>query len=1090
MPRRIPEAELERLKSEVSLEQLVRAHGVELVRRGKDLYGLCPLHEDTNRSLVVSPAKNLWNCLACQIGGSVLDWVMKTQKVSLPHAIEILRAGAPKLGKKAGWAKRKSTSRKLPVLAPVGLEDQALLQRVVDFYHQTLKETTEAQEFLERRGLGDSRLVEHFQLGFANRTLGYRLPTRDSEAGRELRGGLQRLGVLRESGHEHLRGSLVVPLTDEHGRVVNLYGRKVGKVKSSDHLYLPGPQRGVFNREALAHSEEIILCESILDACTFWAADLRNVTCTYGAKGLHEDLRQAFQAAGTQRVLIAYDRDEAGEAGARKVAEELMAMGIAAYRIHFPRGMDANEYALKVTPAKRSLALVVRHAEWMGEGAEPPREAAATGEATEEDADTGEAAEEEVVGGGEPEAPPEATVPVVAAVATSEEAEPPDLPASTAPPDPPPPPASPLPLEPPLPSSAALPPPAAPPASEPAGPPVYRVPPRELPPELTSHGEEHRAQLGDRCYRIRGLAQNAETRVMRINLHVKRQKPPVLPVGAGFHAETLDLYLPRPRDAFARRAAQDLGVEESTILRDLGVLLGLLEDAQEEEREAATESQAQVPEMSDLEREEALEFLRSPDLLGCILEDYRRLGVVGEETNKLVGYVAAISRKLRSPLAIVIQSSSAAGKSSLQDAVLQFVPREERVSYSAMTGQSLFYMSGTDLKHKVLAIAEEEGAQRASYALKLLQSEGELTIASTGKDATSGRLTTHEYHVEGPVMIFLTTTAIDMDEELMNRCLVLTVDEGREQTRAIHQLQRESQTLDGVFASEERDDILRTHRNAQRLLRPLRVVNPYAHELTFQDHQTRCRRDHTKYLGLIQALALLHQYQREVKTERRGEKEVTYVEVRREDIAAADRLLGEILGRSLDELPPQTRRLLAGITEMVQARCDAQGNRREEVRFTRREVRQYTGVGDTQARVHMKRLEELEYLLVHAGGRGQSLVYELLVPDGEDQADAHPTDYDPNLAGQEPNLAGGWRPQSGEVAGPKRGGGGPPKPAPGAAKKKKESDSSQNAHLEGELPARRSGSGRRSGRARRGRAAGASRAAGANGSRPPTEPTP
>ena len=88
-------------------------------------------------------------------------------------------------------------------------------------------------------------------------------------------------------------------------------------------------------------------------------------------------------------------------------------------------------------------------------------------------------------------------------------------------------------------------------------------------------------------------------------------------------------------------------------------------------------------------------------------------------------------------------------------------------------------MGETDLKHRILAIAEEEGAERATYALKLLQSEGELTIASTGKDPATGRLVTHEYRVEGPVMIFLTTTAIDIDEELLNRCIVLTVDEDR-----------------------------------------------------------------------------------------------------------------------------------------------------------------------------------------------------------------------------------------------------------------------------------------------------------------------
>ena len=125
-----------------------------------------------------------------------------------------------------------------------------------------------------------------------------------------------------------------------------------------------------------------------------------------------------------------------------------------------------------------------------------------------------------------------------------------------------------------------------------------------------------------------------------------------------------------------------------------------------------------------------------------------------------------------------------------------------------MTGQSLYYMGQQNLKHKILAIVEEEGAERASYALKLLQSERELSIASTGKDPETGRLVTHEYRVEGPVMILLTTTAVEVEEELLNRCLVLTVDEEREQTKKIHRMQREAQTLSGLLARQDRDALL------------------------------------------------------------------------------------------------------------------------------------------------------------------------------------------------------------------------------------------------------------------------------------------
>ncbi|MGH8276300.1 MAG: DNA primase, partial [Steroidobacteraceae bacterium] len=306
------------------------------------------------------------------------------------------------------------------------------------------------------------------------------------------------------------------------------------------------------------------------------------------------------------------------------------------------------------------------------------------------------------------------------------------------------------------------------------------------------------------------------------------------------------------------------------------------------------------------------------------------------------------------------------------------------VQYSAMTGQSLFYMGERDLKHKILALAEEAGAARASYALKLLQSEGALSIASTGKDPETGKLVTHEYRVEGPVMIFSTTTAIDADEELLNRCLTLAVDESREQTRAIHRLQRHKRTLEGLFARQARERLLRQHRNAQRLLRPLAVRNPYADQLTFPDERTRLRRDHEKYLTLIDTLALLHQYQRPVRTVEHDGECIEYVEVTLDDIELANHLAHEALGRSLDELSPQTRGLLELVTTMVSERCAAQRITRADHRFSRRDVREYTGWSDFQVKTHMRKLEELEYVLVHRGGRGQSFVYELLY-DGAGQ---------------------------------------------------------------------------------------------------------
>jgi DNA primase len=542
--------------------------------------------------------------------------------------------------------------------------------------------------------------------------------------------------------------------------------------------------------------------------------------------------------------------------------------------------------------------------------------------------------------------------------------------------------------------------------------------PLDVPVEIS--GDEVTITQGDRRYRVLGLEKNTSLGILRLNVLVTR--------GERLHVDTFDLYSSRHRVMYSKQAGEELGIKEEIVSRDLGRMLWKLEELQRQRIQKALEPRKEEVQLSEDERTAAMELLRDPRLLERILEDFERCGMVGEETNKLVSYLAATSRLLESPLAILVQSSSAAGKSALMEAVLAFLPEEQQVQYSAMTGQSLFYMGESDLKNKVLGIVEEEGALRAAYALKLLQSEGVLTIASTGKDATTGRLITHQYRVEGPVMLFLTTTAIDLDEELLNRCLVLTVDEERAQTQAIHRKQREAQTIEGLLARHEREEVLRVHRNAQRLLKPVLVVNPYARELTFLDSRTRTRRDHMKYLTLIRAIALLHQHQRSRKTVTHNGKALEYIEVALDDIATANRLAHEVLGRSLDELPPQTRRLLLFVEEMVSAECARQKIERTDFRFSRKDVRTFTKWSDSQLKRHLHRLEELEYLLVHHGGRGQSLVYELVF---EGQGDSGKPmlpglieiekltgyGYDANKSGLEGEKSGSSLPQVRGVSG-------------------------------------------------------------------------
>lgn len=676
--------------------------------------------------------------------------------------------------------------------------------------------------------------------------------------------------------------------------------------------------------------------------------------------------------APVKRVILAFPSTKGSHAAVDALTAQLTELGIDTYRIAFPGSMDANAFALAHPPAGDSLGEAIRKATWLGKG-QAPSNASAPAESIDTPASSvgsnrGPATNDTSSETKQENNTAEATVPDV----------PDALPAR-----------------------------------------VLPAPASDLTAEIKD--DDIILSIEDRRYRVRGLNKNRSVDQLKVNLLISKHDC--------LHVDTLDLYAAKARRHYIAQASQELGETQDTIKHDLAKVILKLEALQDQYLQQTSKPPVTEIVLSKRDKDEAMALLQAPDLIRRILHDYAQCGVVGEDTNKLIGYLAAISRKLDKPLAVIIQSTSAAGKSALMESVLAFVPEEERVQYSAVTGQSLFYMDENSLKHKMLILAEVEGASRAAYSLKILQSEGQLCIASTGKDPNSGRHVTREYKVEGQVMIFSTTTSIDIDEELLNRCLILSVDEDRTQTRAIHDYQRFEETLSGLHVSQVRDDILRVHRNAQRLLKPLKVVNPYAEQLTFLDDKTRTRRDHKKYLTLIRSIALLHQYQREVKQTYVNGKQVRYVEATLEDIALANQLAHEVLGRSLDELPPQTRRLLRLIDDMVTQYAQSVHRDRCALRFTRRDVRAYTGWGDTQLKVHLKRLEALEYLLIHRGGRGRQIVYELLYnhegQDGRpfvmglvDVATLTPVATQADPAGTATTQSGASRPPVGAVSPP------------------------------------------------------------------------
>jgi DNA primase catalytic core len=222
----VPPEVKERIKREVSVQRLAEARGIKLHRSGRSLMGLCPFHDDRNPSLSIDAAKNEWHCFGCDRKGDVIEWVKCAEGVSFHRALELLKRDyVPS----AGPVVKVATVPKLPPLIDPTADDKKLLGVVVDYYNRTLQDSPEAKRYLLKRGLESSEIIDRFKLGYANRTLSLHLPASNRLAGDAQRARLKALGVIRNQtpGHEHFNGSLVVPVFNLAGDVVEMYGRKI-----------------------------------------------------------------------------------------------------------------------------------------------------------------------------------------------------------------------------------------------------------------------------------------------------------------------------------------------------------------------------------------------------------------------------------------------------------------------------------------------------------------------------------------------------------------------------------------------------------------------------------------------------------------------------------------------------------------------------------------------------------------------------------------------------------------------------------------------------------------------------------------------
>jgi DNA primase catalytic core len=855
-------ADLARLKASVDLMAVAQSRGVKLTKQGRDYVGLCPFHQEKTPSFHVTPAKNLFHCLGCDAGGSVIDFIMRLDSLDKSQAVAWLKEQS------GGVFKRKPAPVSAPEKPLQPRDAAALLQRVVAFYSKTFRKDRKGHDYLTGRKLSEAALFDVFQVGYSNGTLHKALP----KSG-EIIQGLKALGVLNARGQEHFRGCVTVPIFNDAG-VAGIYGRRVTDDEPK-HLYLPGPHRGVWNAVAAKSNQTLFITEAILDGMSLWQAGHRNVIALYGANGWTDDHEQLLKENGATEIYLCLDNDDAGkEATARLEREILPPLVKQIHVIRWPEGVkDVNDFFLSRSPAdfqKQCLA-----------------------------------------------------------------------------------------------------------PFQPAQP--VAVPPKTEGEEITMTPDGFVARYGNRRYELRAIERPGPARLKATIKAVSND-----PANAGrFHIDTVDFYLSRSRRVFVGEAARLFREAVEVIEGDVNRLIGQVEAYAQKQLD---ESRAAIVLVSEADRADAVKLGRHPDLAGEVLRDMEKLGVIGESVNKLIGYLTMTSRKMPDPLALLTLSGSGAGKSHLQDAILSLCPDEDLLKLTSLTDRALFYKGEDSLRHKVLAVEELAGALGADYAIRNLISAKKLVIESTIKNPVSGKLETQVNTVHGPTAVFQTTTNPRTDAETRSRFIIISVDESPEQTRAILTAQRQSHTREGWKQRLTREAVWRRHQAFQRLLKPLKVLNPFEPLLTYPDEQLLVRRDQPKYLNLILAVTFLYQLQRPVHNDPElGE----YIETTLDDIAIANDLAHQLFGHSLDDLSRPSRELLRLIVDYVAdksasgpkpgagpapARAAMAGG---AATFNRRELREAIRWGDTRLRTHLDELVEMEYLTVLSGRFGQSYHYRL-----------------------------------------------------------------------------------------------------------------
>lgn len=427
----------------------------------------------------------------------------------------------------------------------------------------------------------------------------------------------------------------------------------------------------------------------------------------------------------------------------------------------------------------------------------------------------------------------------------------------------------------------------------------------------------------------------------------------------------LDLYNDNQLEKFIRKVAEKHEIGTSVIAASLSELTEALEGYRLEKIEEEQKDSFKPKQLTAEEIKAAQEFLKEAELLKRTNDLIGQSGVIGEELNRLLMYLIFTSRKREQPLHIVSLGASGTGKTHLQEKVGELIPEEDKVEITTLSENAFYYFGQRELKNKLILIEDLDGAENALYPLRELQTKKRISKTVAHKN-TKGETRTVHLVVEGPLSVTGCTTREQIYEDNANRSFLIYLDESKEQDTRIMDYQRKVSA--GKINEEQEQQAAELLCNCQRILEPVKVINPYAEELKLPQEIFKPRRTNGHYLQFIEVVTFYHQFQREQKADK--ETGEVYIETTLEDIEEANSLLKEILLRKSDELTGACRNYLENIKTYLE--------QEDKKRFTNREIRKALKTNQSNQKRWTLSLLYNYYIKRVKGSKSKGYEYEII----------------------------------------------------------------------------------------------------------------